>query len=56
MKDTLYLLEKILDEIDKIILDEEYKTLNSEVDENVYGDKIDLTFAISEVKNILSTE
>ena len=45
---SLFVIEKILDEIDKIILDEEYKTLNSEVDENVYGDKIDLTFAISE--------
>ena len=45
---SLFVIEKILDEIDKIILDEENKTLNSEVDENVYGDKIDLTFAISE--------
>ncbi len=45
---SLFTIEKILDEIDKIILDKEYKTLESKVDENVYEDKIDLTFTISE--------
>ena len=47
-KYSLFAIEKILDEIDKIILDKEYKTLESKVDENVYEDKIDLTFTISE--------
>ena len=47
---SLFTIEKILDEIDKIILDKEYKTLESKVDENVYEDKIDLTFTISEGK------
>ena len=47
-KYSLFTIEKILDEIDKIILDKEYKTLESKVDENVYEDKIDLTFTISE--------
>ena len=45
---SLFTIEKILDEIDKIILDKEYKTLESKVDESVYEDKIDLTFTISE--------
>ena len=49
-KYSLFTIEKILDEIDKIILDKEYKTLESKVDENVYEDKIDLTFTISEGK------
>jgi len=47
-KYSLFTIEKILDEIDTIILDKEYKTLESKVDENVYEDKIDLTFTISE--------
>ena len=45
---SLFTIEKILDEIDRIILDKEYKTLESKVDESVYEDKIDLTFTISE--------
>ena len=47
-KYSLFTIEKILDEIDTIILDKEYKTLESKVNENVYEDKIDLTFTISE--------
>ena len=39
--------------IDKIILDEEFKTLQSKVNENVYDDKIDLSFTISEGEKFL---
>ncbi len=47
-KYSLNIIEDILDEIDKIILDEEYKTLETEVDENIFENKIDLTFSIVE--------
>ena len=47
-KYSLYIIQEILDEIDKTILDEEYKTLKTEVEENVFDNKIDLTFSISE--------
>ena len=47
-KYSLYIIQDILDEIDKIILDEEYKTLKTEVIENVLENKIDLTFSVSE--------
>ncbi len=45
---SLYIIENILDEIDKIILDEEYKTLESKVTENTYENKIDLNFEVAE--------
>ena len=45
---SLYIIENILDEIDKIILDEEYKTLESKVVENIYENKIDLNFEVAE--------
>ena len=45
---SLFTIENILNEIDKIILDEEYKTLKSEVVEDIFEDKIDLTFNVSE--------
>ena len=51
-KYSLYLIQDILDEIDKIILDEEYKTLKTEVNENVLDNKIDLTFSVTEGKNL----
>ena len=47
-KYSLFIIEKILKEIDKIILDEEYKTLKTEVDENIFDNKINLTFSINE--------
>ncbi len=47
---SLYIIENILDEIDKIILDEEYKTLESKVTENTYENKIDLNFEVTEGK------
>ncbi len=45
---SLYIIQDILDEIDKIILDEEYKTLKAQVEENVFDNKIDLTFSVTE--------
>ena len=47
-KYSLFIIEKILKEIDKIILDEEYKTLKTEVNENIFDNKINLTFSINE--------
>ena len=52
-KYSLYLIQDILDEIDKIILDEEYKTLKTEVNENVLDNKIDLTFSVTEGKKFI---
>ena len=49
-KYSLFVIEDILDEIEKIILDEEFKTLKTKVDENVFDNKIDLTFSVSEGK------
>ena len=49
-KYSLYVIEDILDEIEDIILDEEFKTLKTKVDENVFDNKIDLTFSVSEGK------
>ncbi len=45
---SLFVIENILDEIDKIILDEEYKTLESKVTEDIYDNKIDLLFSVIE--------
>ena len=52
-KYSLFVIEKILKEIDKIILDEEYKTLETEVNENIFDNKIDLTFTINEGKKFI---
>ena len=52
-KYSLFVIEKILKEIDKIILDEEYKTLETEVDENIFENKIDLNFSIKEGKKFI---
>ncbi len=49
-KYSLFVIEKILDKIEEIILDEEFKTLETKIDENVYDNKIDLTFNVSEGK------
>ena len=49
-KYSLFVIEKILDEIEEIILDEEFKTLETKIDENVYDNKIDLAFNVSEGK------
>ena len=50
---SLFVIEDILDEIDKIILDEEYKTLKTEVDENVIDNKINLAFSVTEGKKFI---
>ena len=50
---SLFVIEDILDEIDKIILDEEYKTLKTEVNENVIDNKINLTFSVTEGKKYI---
>ena len=42
-----------MNEIDKIILDEEYKTLKTKVDENIFDNKIDLIFSVSEGKKFI---
>ena len=52
-KYSLFMIEKILKEIDKIVLDEEYKTLKTEVSENIFENKIDLTFSINEGKKFI---
>ena len=52
-KYSLNVIENILDEVDKVILDEEYKTLETKVDENIFENKIDLTFSISEGKKYI---
>ena len=52
-KYSLFVIEKILKEIERIILDEEYKTLETQVDENIFGNKIDLTFSINEGKKFI---
>mgnify|MGYP001216769068 CR=1 FL=1 len=49
-KYSLFVIEKILDEVEGIILDEEFKTLETKIDENVYDNKIDLTLNVSEGK------
>ncbi len=50
---SLFTIEKIVKEIDKIILDEEYKTLETKVNENIFENKIDLTFSIDEGKKFI---
>ena len=45
---SLNAIDKILNEIDKIVLNEEFEFLNSSVIENVEGDLINLTFDIDE--------
>ncbi len=52
-KYSLYVIQDILDEIDKIILDEEYKTLKTEVNENILDNKINLTFSVTEGKKFI---
>ncbi len=52
-KYSLNVIENILEKIDKVILDEEYKTLETMVDENILENKIDLTFSIAEGKKYI---
>ena len=41
-------VNKILEQIDKITLNEEYKSINASVDENIYDNKLDINFIIEE--------
>ncbi len=41
-------VNKILEQIDKITLNEEYKSINASVDENIYENKLDINFIIEE--------
>ena len=43
-------VNKILNEIDKITLNEEYKSINAEVNEEIVGNKLDLKFNIVETE------
>jgi outer membrane protein insertion porin family len=47
-KYSLNLIDKILDEIDKVTTVEEYKFIKATVKENVISDKVNLTFIIGE--------
>ena len=51
-KYNLNKVEKILDEIDKVALLENYEFLDAKVLENIYDNKIDLTFDIIETKKL----
>ena len=47
----LYIIENILDEIDKIILNEEYKDeFRARCNENIYENKINLNFKLLKQK------
>ena len=53
IKDTPYSINsvnKILEQIDKITLNEEYKSINASVDESIYDNKLDINFTIKESK------
>ena len=45
---SLYTINRILDEIDQIVLDEEYKSIESSVDEKIVDNKINMEFVITE--------
>ena len=53
--ETLYSvnkIEKILNEIDKIVLNKQYQSISSSVNENLVGNKLDLKFSILENEKI----
>ncbi len=52
-KYSLLVIEDILGEIEKTLLDEEFKSLETDVVENVIDNKIDLTFSVSEGEKFL---
>ena len=45
-------VDKILDELDKITLNEEYKSINASVQEKIIENKLDLIFDIKETKRL----
>ncbi len=55
LKDSYYSIKKIeniLKQIDKIVLNEQYESINAVVDENLLEDKLNLTFKIFEEEKI----
>ena len=50
---SLNRIKDILDEIDLIVLNEQYETIKSNVEENLIGDILNLKFIISETEKIL---
>ena len=46
---SIYQVEKILEEIDKITLDSEFQSISANVKENIFDDKINLEFIIKEI-------
>ena len=46
-------IENILDEIDKITVNEEYKSIKATAEENIISDKININFLIKETKKIV---
>ena len=43
-------MKKLLDEIDKITINEQYESINANVEENIIENKINLTFNIEETE------
>ncbi len=55
LKDTVYSvnkIDKILEQIDKIVLNEQYESINANVEESLIEDKLNLNFKIFEDKKI----
>ncbi len=52
-KYSIISVKKILDQIDKITINEEYKSLSSQVDEIIENDKINLLFIIEETEKYI---
>ena len=56
LKETLYSvnkIENILEKIDKVVLNEQFETINATVDENLEANYLNLTFNISEGEKFL---
>jgi len=47
---SIILVEEILDEIDKITLDQQYESINATLIENIDEDKINISFTINEIE------
>ena len=49
---SINIVNKILEEIDKITLNEEYKSISASVSESIYDDKFDINFEVKETEKI----
>ena len=47
---SINIVNKILEEIDKITLNEEYKSISASVSESIYDDKFDINFEVKETE------